>query len=334
MLKNILFFIVIVGCTQIPRNMGQLSTSSEFEGCWLIFNQDTITDSKCSGELTIDSQFLIGSLTKMFTAAQILKFEEQSKLATRDNITDHLEELKKSPSSKVWDKLRIYHLVKHRSGAPDFYSSQVWKEKAFKKEIYLEDFLNFIKKEAIDEQTVGLYRYNNTGYMMLGEIIRRVTNKEYADNLRWSFFVPLEMNNTIVGIDKKKLVMNNASTYSPELHISDLFTDGNISSTARDLSKWGQAILNKKGIFKENYSYIKMLKPSDDGYAYGLLSYRERNKEIVSHSGAWVGYRSSFFLNLTDKIGAIFLTHKMEKEAFKKYVDKATKIIFSRKKYE
>lgn len=332
MFKNIILLIVLIGCAKIPRNMRQLSTASDFKGCWLIFDQDNITDSNCSGELTIDSQFLIGSLTKMFTAAQILKFEEQSKMATRDNISKHLEELKQSPSARVWEKLRIYHLVKHRSGAPDFYSSSVWKKKSFKKEIYLDDFINFVKNEPIDEKSVGLYKYNNTGYMMLGEIIRRVSNKEYADNLKWSFFIPLEMNNTIVGIDKNKLAMNNTSTYSPEIHVSDLFTDGNISSSARDLSKWGRAILRRKGIFKENYSYIKMLKPSDDGYAYGLMSYREKNKEMASHSGAWIGYRSSFFLNLTDKTGAVFLTHKMDREAFKKYVDKATKIIFRTKK--
>ena len=70
--------------------------------------------------------------------------------------------------------------------------------------------------------------------MMLGEIIRRVSNKEYADNLKWSF-IPLEMSNTIVGIDKNKLAMNNTSTYSPEIHVSDLFTDGNISSSARSI---------------------------------------------------------------------------------------------------
>lgn len=329
MKNNIILMLIFISCSSIPKNVRELSQAKNFEGCWIYFDSKNILDEYCSDKkMNSHSQFLIGSLTKMFVAAQLLKLEEQEMMASRDKIVDYMPELEKGQSYQIWKELRLFHLVKHRSGTPNLYDSFVWKEKGFKEQITREDFLKFLIKSPINDQTVGLYHYNNSGYILLGEVLRRKTNKTMSENLKWSFFAPLLMDDTQVGIDPKKFIYNEMSTNTKEMHINDLFCDGNIASSTADLAKWGQHILNRTEIFKENYSYIKYLKPSNDGYAYGFLSYRKANKEFAMHTGGWIGYQSYFILNLTDKKGAVFISHKMDKDSFNEFTDLSVKKFF------
>lgn len=326
-----LFLIILLSCTKNTQNIQGLQKKIPYAGCFAQFDQDKITYSYCSEGLNLNSQFLIASLSKMFLGASLLKLEEENKIASRDIISEHLPELKKSQDVKLWDTLRLYHLVKHRSGVANFYNSKIWRESSFKKIITRDEFLDFLVSSAIDRNYTGLYQYSNTGYIMLGEILRRKTNQTMSENYKWQFFVPLEMNNTMIGINPKIFSYNNTTKNAPEIHVSDLFTDGNIASTITDMTLWSQAILNKKNIFKDKLSYTKYLKPSTDGYAYGLIVFKNHNLDLATHSGAWAGYRSSIMLDLNNKKGAIYLSHEMSEEDFNNFTKESNQLFFLKK---
>jgi CubicO group peptidase (beta-lactamase class C family) len=324
----LLFIFSLTSCSYIPSKLTDITKNYSYQGCWASFDQSKIINTYCSGGLNKDSKFLIGSLSKMFVAAGILKLEEAGSLATRDTIVEHFPELNTNQTKAVWEKLRLFHLIKHRSGAPDLYNSLTWQTKKFKESISMDEILLFLNKASINKDYVGRYNYSNTGYIMLGETIRRVSKEKLGDFYRWNFFMPLKMKDTFIGNDIKNFVLNDRTKNLKEFHITEPFADGNLISTTSDMVAWGQAILNRKGIFKENYSYIKYLKPSLDSYAYGLIVFRKKNKEFAMHSGSWIGYKSSFMLNLTDKTGIIYLSHKMNKENFERFTKLSSKAIF------
>jgi CubicO group peptidase (beta-lactamase class C family) len=142
-------------------------------------------------KLQPDHIFRIGSITKQFTAAAILKLEEEGKLSLQDVITKFIEDYPTHGHT-----ITIEHLLTHTSGIKSYTSMKEWDAEMHKKDFSPEEMINFFKKEPMDFAPGEEFLYNNSGYFLLGYIIEKASGKTYEEYLKDTFFEPLGMENS------------------------------------------------------------------------------------------------------------------------------------------
>jgi len=150
--------------------------------------------------------FKIGSLTKQFTAISILMLMEKGKLNLDDEITKFIPDY---PTNG--NKITIHHLLTHTSGIKDYTKVKGLKAIA-QKDLTPLELINFSKNESIDFVPGEKYKYNNSGYVILGYIIEKVTGQPYADFVEERIFKKLEMT-TSQYASQREVIQNRASGY-------------------------------------------------------------------------------------------------------------------------
>ncbi len=198
---------------------------------------------------TPETKFLIGSVTKQFTAVLIMQLVEKSKLALDDRISKFLPYL----PPEIGDKITVEMLLGHSSGL-------VFPE-GIEGYYHLTDVDSYIKQAV----NVGLrfepgegYGYSNVGYAILGRIIENVTGQSYEQVLQQQILTPLGMSNT--GRNKIGLTLHNrAYSYTGQAHDYVTWSDaqsfdpgvvffgaGFLYSTVEDLFKFSRALYTNK----------------------------------------------------------------------------------------
>lgn len=274
-------------------------------GTVLVFQQDSTLLKKLYGmaslELSVpmpeDAQFEIGSVTKQFTAAAILKLVEDGALALEDDFTEYL------PYDTKGRKVTINNLLNHTSGIPSYTEiPEFW-------ELAIEDrprdtLVRIVEQHDFLFEPNEASIYNNSAYFFLGLIIEQVTGQSYEDYLRQEFFVPLGMHHTQY-CSNSEVVKNKVYGYE---HAADglrqkgylnqkwPYSGGSLCSTAEDLRKWLTALHGGKVLSEE--SYRSMITPDtlSNGarlnYAMGLVNFQNYGHHEISHSGYINGFLS------------------------------------------
>jgi CubicO group peptidase (beta-lactamase class C family) len=291
--------------------------NNEFTGSVLVAKGADVVLSKSYGLAnrewnvpnTPSTKFRIGSVTKQFTAAGILLLEEQGKLKTDDLLKTHWPE-----TPRAWDKVTIFHLLTHTSGipsvtdAPEFSTWQL-------SESSPEQTMAHVRDKALQFEPGSEYRYSNSGYVLLGLLIERLSGQSYADFMRERIFAPLGMNDS--GLDSNTAVIERrASGYTPDSdnvlnadYVNMTFPHGAgaLYSTTEDLLKW------TRGLFEGNLlsaaSLKKMTTPFKDGYAFGLGVVHQEGKTMFAHSGGIQGFNTNLSYFPGEKITIAVLSN-------------------------
>ncbi len=214
---------------------------------------------------TPDAKFRLGSLTKQFTAASILLLEERGKLKVEDPISKYLPD-----APAAWSKITIYHVLTHTSGLPSFtgfpeYSSTEWKD------TNPAELVARFRDKPLDFEPGTKFSYSNSGYVLLGYLIEKVSGQTYADFLQQNIFTPLGMTDT--GLDSNAAILpKRAQGYAPSktgihhagyISMTIPFSAGALYSTTGDLLKWEQGLFSAKVI--TTASLAKMTTPHKRG---------------------------------------------------------------------
>jgi CubicO group peptidase (beta-lactamase class C family) len=223
---------------------------------------------------TPETKFQIGSITKQFTAAAIMKLVDKGLLSVDDPISNYLPDYPK----ETGDSVTIHHLLTHTAGIPDYTDDMSLMEKRAC-EISTEEVLGSFRDKPLDFRPGESFKYSNSGYYLLGLIVEEVSGQSYDAFLEKSFFGPLGMTNT--GYDfNRPIVPNRAAGYdldsngelinAPYLDMSAPFAAGAIHSTTEDMLTWDQALLTDIVLSQE--SRDKMFTPymADCGYVFAL----------------------------------------------------------------
>lgn len=155
-----------------------------------------------------DNVFELGSITKQFTSVSILMLMEQGKLGLDDEITKYLPEY---PTNGK--KITIHNLLNHTSGIKSYTDLPNFRATA-RTDQSPKEIIDVFKDEPMDFDPGEKWHYNNSGYIVLGYIIEKVSEKSYADFISDNIFVPLKMENSYYG-SKSNLVKKRASGYMP-----------------------------------------------------------------------------------------------------------------------
>lgn len=274
-------------------------------GAILVFQKEKMLLHKSYGyaslELSVpmpnDGIFDIGSVTKQFTAAAILKLVEAKKLSLDDDFTKYLK------FDTRGRKITIANLLNHTSGIPSYTEiPEFWD---MSKMDYPKDSLVRLveRNDFMFEPNEGLI-YNNSAYFFLGLIIEKVSGQSYDEFLKLEIFEPLGMFQTsycsITEIVKNRV---NGYRYSPnglkqvgyQSHVWP-YSAGSLCSTTADLLIWMKALHNGKVLTAPMYQSMispdKLKDGSTVSYAKALVNFSNYGHKEISHSGAITGFSS------------------------------------------
>lgn len=238
---------------------------------------------------TPKTKFRLGSVTKQFTAMLIMQLEEKGKLSVDDPLAKYI------PDYPNGNKITIHHLLTHTSGVPSFTGFPEYKEIQVQP-LSAEEIIALFKDKPLEFEPGTKYAYSNSGYILLGFILEKVSGKPYDLLLKENIFEPLGMNDS--GYDWNHLILKNrASGYAinNEELINDTYIDmhiphaaGALYSTVEDLYNWDRALYTERLVSRD--SLDKMFTPFLENYAYGWGVGELFGRKRISHGGGINGF--------------------------------------------
>lgn len=258
---------------------------------------------------TPTTKFRIGSVTKQFTAVAILQLQEQGLLDVQAPISTYL------PDYPEGDRITIHQLLTHTAGIPEYLDPKVFPDLAewMRLPATLEQLADRFKDLPLEFEPGEKFKYSNSGYVLLTQIIKTVSGQPYADYVQTHIFEPLEMNNT--GYEAPQTVIPHlaqgylfvgSETYlqASPFDMSIPQGAGGLYSTAEDLSRWNQwlygealdpAILSEaaRGSLLTPAVQIEPEKSPDTFYGYGLVLDTQAGQQRIHHAGGISGFASA-----------------------------------------
>lgn len=291
---------------------------SQFNGSALVAKNGTILLNKGYGYRNAEtgvkndpnSIFQLGSVTKQFTSAVILKLQSQNKLSVSDKLSKYFPDYPKG------DSITIKELLTHTSGIYNYTNDENFMKNEITKPKTREQMMALFENKPLDFSPGTAWSYSNSGYSMLGYIIEKVAKTSYGQAIHHYIFSPLEMTHS--GFDFTHLkspdktvgyfVLNaHDTTKAPIVDSSISFAAGAIYSTTGDLYRWSQA-LEKNSILsasEQNEAYT----PVKHNYGYGWGIDSIDGKRRLSHSGGIPGYITIISRVPADDITIILLSN-------------------------
>lgn len=245
-----------------------------------------------------DASFEIGSVTKQFTSAAILKLVDGGKLTLDDDFTDYIDFDTKGRT------IPIHMLLNHTSGIPGYTELPEFEELAVRS--YDRDtLLRIVEQNDFLFEPGEAMIYNNSAYFILGLIIEKITGRTYEDYLKEEFFDPLGMHNTYYS-STSEVIPHRAFGYRytegglmQKRYIDHTwpYAAGSLSSTTEDLLTWMRALHGGK-VFEEDL-YDDLISPGqlNNGsklrYSMGLVNYSNYGHREIGHGGGIPGFLSA-----------------------------------------
>jgi len=250
-----------------------------------------------SAPMPDEACFEIGSVTKQFTAAAILKLIDEGKLSLDDDFTDYLDFDTKGRF------ITINKLLNHTSGIPSYTEIPEFGELSVHQ--YDRDTLvRLVEQNDFLFEPGEALIYNNSAYFFLGLIIEKITKKSYAEYLNEQFFEPLGMTHTHY-CSTSEVISNKVEGYNysesglkQKEYIDHTwpYSAGSLCSTTEDLLVWMRAL--HEGIIFDERLYKLLTTPGqlNDGtkirYAKGLVNFMNFGNQQIGHGGGIPGFLS------------------------------------------
>ena len=292
-------------------------TAKQFMGAVLVARNDQVLVDKGYGYAdlewqipdTPDTKFRLGSMTKQFTAAGILLLEERGKLNTDDLVKKYIPD-----APAAWDKITIYNLLTHTSGIPNFTSFPDYHSSEATPATPVQLVARF-RDKPLDFQPGDNWSYSNSGYVLLGYLIEKISGQTYQNFIQENFFKPLGMNNS--GYDSNsEIILHRASGYTSGpagqvnagyIDMSIPFSAGALYSTTHDLLRWEEALYGGKVLSPA--ALKKMTTPFKQNYACGLIVQTVHGHTVYEHGGAIEGFNTDMAYYPDEKLTLIALSN-------------------------
>ncbi len=282
---------------QIVRSFAD---KKQFMGSVLVAKGDQVLFNKAYGMANLEwnipntpqTKFRLGSITKQFTAVAILMLEEQGKLSIDEPVSRHLPD-----APAAWSKVTIRHLLAHTSGIPSFTGFPTYREFQVKQHTP-EQLVALFRDKPLEFQPGEKWNYSNSGYVLLGYLVEKISGQSYAEFLKQNIFDKLDMNDS--GYDSNTAVIpRRASGYAPSgmglanagyIHMSVPHGAGALYSTTEDLHRWERGLFGGKLLKPDTLT--KLTTVVKDGYALGVAVSDKDGRRRVGHGGGIEGFNT------------------------------------------
>ncbi len=265
-----------------------------------------------------DTLFQSGSLGKQFTAAAVMSLVEQGKIGLDDPLTRYFPQ-----APGTWQDITVRQLLTHTSGLPGYDGAQ---DSAtginYQRNYTEEELMRFAFGLPLEFEPGTRWRYSDTGYVLLGFIIRKSSGQHYGDLLRERIFMPLGMETARV-ISEADIIRHRAAGYrlvdgelknqewvAPSLNTT---ADGSLYLSLRDLIAWDRGV--REGKILSAKSWQPMFSPAvlksgntfPYGFGWALESFNGQLR--IQHDGEWQGFRSYYARDVQPSLSVIVLAN-------------------------
>lgn len=276
-----------------------------------------VTDKESATPTTPRSVLQIGSVTKEFTAAAILRLAERGALTLDDRIEKYVPEF--DPRGAT---ITLRHLLNHTSGIPrDWYPPTV----DLRLPATREQVIEAINAQPFDFAAGHQWSYSSAGYMLLGYAIESITGRSYADFVRDELALPLGLIDTgVCGTSNLPLpegyglfATSNGPLWArmDAWHPSVVWSSGSLCSTASDLVLWSHRLASGGVMQPDSYKTMITRIPLPNNalphnpYALGVVAQNILGRPSVSHAGAIDGFQSFLVYFSAEDVGIAVLTN-------------------------
>ena len=221
-------------------------------------------------DYTMETPMPVGSMSKQFCAAAILKLKDDGKLKLDDKLNKYF------PEYADGEKLTLKNLLSMRSGIKnfpsDYFDHKVTPENT--SEVNTGYIKEWLFKQELDFEPDSKFAYSNSNYFLLGNIVEQVSGKKYIDYLRESFFAPLGMEHTgnIEEMISGAAWTNGSSYKNVNLEPGLTKGAGDIITTAGDAAAWVKALFGGEVISEESLKEMTENYSGGEGYGFGLYT--------------------------------------------------------------
>ncbi|HZV84486.1 MAG TPA: serine hydrolase domain-containing protein [Brevundimonas sp.] len=308
---------VVESLPRLKEQLDRWGASGQFTGGVLVARGDQVlfrqvygfADRAAGATLALDDRFRLASVSKQFTAAAILKLQDDGVLSVDDPLCRWIQ-----PCPAAWEPIRLHHLLAHTSGVPDLMARPGWGVRRVTPATPAE-LTDDSKKYRLQFAPGTKVRYNNAAYNLLGAVVESATDLPLQDYLRQAFFEPLGMNDSGYDDGASDVVMGYANltrgepSPQPNANVSIIFAAGALYSTLDDLLVWERALHGGKILSERSYGMmIADHAPADTppergrprrDWGFGLFSnslgrqaeppFEDRQ---IYHTGSWSGFRN------------------------------------------
>jgi CubicO group peptidase (beta-lactamase class C family) len=265
--------------------------------------------------VTAHSIFQSGSVSKQFTAAAIMLLEEQGKLRLDDQIARYL------PRTKAqWGSITVRHLLTHTSGIPE-YEDEVDTRRDYS-ERELTEFVGLLPRTSPPGDK---FEYSNSGYLLLGIVIRTVTGKFHADFIRENILEPLGMTTAriltdaetvphrVAGYQMSKGQILNQEWVSPTFNQT---ADGCFHLSLYDFLAWERGVRARALLKPDSWSQIfaPVVLNSGETHPYGFAweITQQDGQTVHGHDGSFRGFEAIVTRYIEDDVTIIALANLVE----------------------
>jgi D-alanyl-D-alanine carboxypeptidase len=281
----------------------------------LAYGASGLADIDARRAPTATTIYEIGSITKQFTSAAIMKLVEQGRVRLDDDLSKYVPQFPLQGK-----KVSIRHLLNHTSGIHSYTSEAGWK-KTWNEALSPDAIIKFVATDTFDFAPGSAWRYNNTGYVLLGMVIEKASGQKYAKYLDAQFFKPLGLKQTSYcpshtsdpafarGYSKGP----NGTVHAEFLDLSHPFAAGALCSTVGDLAKWQRALDNGKVVSPASYALMTTDDTLNSGrkvnYGFGLVPGIFNGHKTISHTGGINGFATAATYVPDDSLSIVVFTN-------------------------
>ncbi|HXV62722.1 MAG TPA: serine hydrolase domain-containing protein [Vicinamibacteria bacterium] len=280
------------------KHIPGLSVGVMHEGRVILAKAYGVSSLETGEPLTPETLLAVGSVTKEFTCTAALLLAEEGKLAMDEKVAKYFPELTRASDITLLD------LGQHVSGYRDYYPLDfVHRDMARPRPS--DDVIQEYASRPLDFEPGSRYSYSNTGYLMLGRVVERVSGESFGSFLSRRILDPLGMRSTRYEPERSEPGLAQGYTSfalaSPKPAIAEgdgwIGAAGGIWSTPKDLLAWDLALMDGKIVSKESYAVMTTPRRLSDGsssdYGCGLRIRSMGGATVLSHGGALSGFVAS-----------------------------------------
>jgi CubicO group peptidase (beta-lactamase class C family) len=309
----------------------------------IIFEQGYgVRDLRTKTKIDARTNFRLASFTKQFTAMAAMLLVRDGKLRYEESVTNIFQEF-----PAYGKTITVRNLLNHTSGLPDYEDlmDQLEKTKgpiwSSEKQIHDAEVLQLLEKEPQGKFAAGTkWEYSNSGYVVLGLIVAKVSGESFGQFLHDRIFAPLKMNHTLVFEKGKNQVANRAYGHSKTENVfvetdqsstSATQGDGGIYSNLEDLSKWDDALRNHTLLSDKDFlpaitparlppgaeskfaeDVPESLRGHASAYGFGWFLNLQEPHPLMWHYGDTMGFKTAIFRYPADNVTVVLLCNRTD----------------------
>jgi CubicO group peptidase (beta-lactamase class C family) len=294
---------------QLGRFVQQLAKRDQFSGTVMVARNGKPVYTAAVGEANkdfrapnrLDTKFNLGSMNKMFTAVSIAQLVEGGKLSFDDTLGKFLPAGSMRP--EVLAKVRIKHLLSHTSGLGSYFND-TWDAASRARYRTVDDWMALVKDDTLAFEPGSRWSYSNTGMLVLGKVIERVTGQDYFEYVREHVYKPAGMTssdsydldrvnpNLAVGYDRSFRKGGVEWRNNIFMHVIRGGPAGGGYSTVADLTRFAEALRSGKLVSKRYVDILTTPKPELNSPRYGYGFAVGVQEGVYGHNGGFPGINS------------------------------------------